>query len=364
MSSMIQIVPSPVARGFTAFAATRAQNRVPSLRRSSSSEWNASPRASAGPASRAERGVGRLVRVEDEPRLADELAGLPAAELLGLPVGALHFPVAGEDDADGRVVEQRALIEEHAGELLLRPAAAGDVAQGPDRLHRLAGGAERLAVDRAPEGGAVAAADLELGVPGLAARRLGAVDRGDEHRRRLADQVALRVAEHAGAVGVGAHDPAAADEEDPDLGVVENEPLLVEHRGQPLFDRRHRGDVGDGDDGERAFAAGGADGQQHRDRAAVAAHERPVARHRQRVGLERGLEGAPCERLGGLRESVDEGVAGQLLLAAPEEVAVGPVGAEDEPGLVGNEHACPGKLERVDVGARRRQRLPFHRTGL
>ena len=51
MSSMIQIVPSPVARGFTAFAASRAQNRVPSLRRSSSSDRNASPRASTGPAS-------------------------------------------------------------------------------------------------------------------------------------------------------------------------------------------------------------------------------------------------------------------------------------------------------------------------
>jgi hypothetical protein len=100
-------------------------------------------------------------------------ARLPAAELLRLPVGAQNFAVAGEDDADRRVVEQRALIEEHAGELLLRLAAASDVAQGPDRLHRFAGGAERLTVDRAPEGGAVAAADLELGVPGLAARRLG-----------------------------------------------------------------------------------------------------------------------------------------------------------------------------------------------
>ena len=111
--------------------------------------------------------------------------------------------------------------------------------------------------------------------------------------------------------------------------MVEDQPLLVEHRGQPLLDGGHRGDVGDGDDGERAFAAGGADRHQDRDRAAVAAHERPVARHRERVGLERRLEGAPRQRLGGLGEGVDEGVADQLVLAAAEELAIGPVGAED-----------------------------------
>src|SRR5262249_32540950 len=140
----------------------------------------------------AEFGVRGCVAMEDHGRLANRLAGAVAEQLLALAVAALHDAVAREDDADRCVFEHRLLVEQHPRHILLDGAPLADVAQRPARLRRLARGAERLAVDLAPERRAVAALRLELSVPGLACRRLGAVDRRHEKGGRLPDELGLR----------------------------------------------------------------------------------------------------------------------------------------------------------------------------
>jgi hypothetical protein len=104
---MIHSVPSRGRSGSTALAETRHQNRLPvlALELRLGAKGFTFGKHRAGHA--AERGIRLLVLVKDQGRLAEKILQRIAEHLGTQAVGLRQLAIVGEQDADGRVLEDR-----------------------------------------------------------------------------------------------------------------------------------------------------------------------------------------------------------------------------------------------------------------